>query len=155
MNTVALMLDSGAYSCWRRRQTVSLPEYIQFVQEHADCFDSVVNLDVIPSYPGRRPTVKEVEASAAASFDNLIKMREAEIEAVPVYHQGESRRWLDRMIDEGFDYIGISPANDRTTKQKIEWLDGAFGYLCGDAGYPEIKTHAFGATSPSILCRYP
>jgi len=68
---------------------------------------------------------------------------------------GERRRWLDRMIDEGFDYIGISPANDRTTQQKEKWLDKVFGYLCGDAGYPEIKTHAFGMTSPRLLCRYP
>ena len=63
--------------------------------------------------------------------------------------------WLEKMIEEGCEYIGISPANDRTTAQKMVWLDEVFNYLCGDEGYPKIKTHGFGVTALPILYRYP
>lgn len=155
MNKVDLILDSGAYTAWKKQETLKVEGYIDFINKHKDCLWEYVNLDVIPGAFGKKPSRDEVEASAAKGWENLIKMRDAGLRAMPVFHMGERRYWLERMIGEGFDYIGISPANDRTTKQKQAWLDEIFGFLCGDKGFPQIRTHGFGMTSLPLLYRYP
>ena len=152
---VELVLDSGAYSCWKRQETLDLNKYIEFIEKWREYIFYPVNLDVIPGSFGRVPSDAVVEASAKQGWENLQTMRAAGIDAMPVFHQGEQRYWLEKMIGEGYDYIGISPANDRTTKQKSVWLDEIFGYLCGKKGYPAIRTHGFGVTSLPLLFRYP
>ena len=74
---------------------------------------------------------------------------------MPVFHQGEQFKWLRRMVEHGCKYVGISPANDRSTKQKILWLDRVFDELCDSTGTPCVNTHSFGATSTEIIFRYP
>ena len=128
---------------------------IDFVKKHDDCLHEVVNLDCIPGKYGRVPSAEEVEDSALQGWDNLMELDRAGIDAIPVYHQGERRYWLEKMIAEGYDYIGISPANDRTTSQKQKWLDEVFHYLCGENGFPEIRPHGFGFTALPLLRRYP
>ncbi len=147
---VKLMLDSGAYSAWRQRFVIDLDEYIALIQNNLDCLDSYVNLDVIPGVFGRKPTSVEVEDSAKQGFSNLKKMEKHGLSPIPVFHQGERWYWLKRLIDEGYTYIGISPANDRSTDDKRHWLDEAFGFIP-----PFIKTHAFGMTQVELLHRYP
>ncbi len=151
---VQLILDSGAYSAWRQKKPIDVHQYIEFIKKH-ELIHRVVNLDQIPGEYGRVPSPHEVEESAACGYKHLKIMRKAGIDAMPVFHQGERRYWLDKMLDDGYDYIGISPANDRTTKQKEIWLDEIFGYLCGLKGFPSIKTHGFGVTAYPIMYRYP
>ncbi len=152
---VNLMLDSGAFSAWKKRLHIDLDDYIAFIKHNEGCFDTIVNVDVIPGWAGKRPSEDQVEASAAKGWENLKELEKAGIDAMPVYHMGERRYWLERMIDEGCEYVGISPSNDRTTDQKREWLDEVYHFLCGDRGYPEIKTHGFGVTATSLVHRYP
>lgn len=152
---VRLMLDSGAYSCWRKGEVLDVERYGEFILEHKDYVNQVVNLDVIPGEFGRVPSAYEVEKSADQGHGNLLKLREMGIEAMPVFHQGESLSYLEQMLQEKFDYIGISPANDRTTKQKRAWLDEVFEYLCGSKGFPSAKTHAFGVTALDLVDEYP
>lgn len=152
---INLVLDSGAYSLWKKQQRLTVGQYIKFIQRFDDVLWHYVNLDVIPGQWGRVPSPAQVEASAQEGWNNLITMRKEGLNPIPVYHMGERRYWLDKMLGEGFEYIGISPANDRTTKQKIEWLDETFGYLCGTKGFPTVKTHGFGVTALPILFRYP
>ena len=149
------MLDSGAFSAWAQRTQIKLSEYIAFIKKYDDCLHDVVNLDVIPGKYGTTPTVDEVEDSARKGWKNLTQLDREGIEVIPVYHQGERPYWLDKMIDEQYEYIGISPANDRTTKEKKAWLDGVFSHLCGDNDFPEIKPHGFGVTALPLLRRYP
>lgn len=149
------MLDSGAYSCWRRQEDLTVEEFVDFVIDNEQYVDTVVNLDVIPGEFGRVPSPVEVEESAKKGWDNLEFMLKEEIIPIPVFHQGERFYWLEKMLDRGFDYVGISPANDRTSNQKQEWLDEVFSFLCGDRGYPEVKTHGFGMTALPLLFRYP
>lgn len=152
---VDLVLDSGAYSCWKRRESLTVQEYISFIRGYDGYLDHVVNLDVIPGQWGRVPSPAQVEESAHQSWKNFLAFRKAGIEVMPVFHQGERRYWLEKMLDSGCEYIGISPANDRTTKQKIVWLDEIFTHLCGSKGFPAVKTHGFGVTALPILFRYP
>jgi hypothetical protein len=152
---VDLVLDSGAFSCWKRQEELKLDEYIEFCHLHKAYIWEQVNLDTIPGHFGKVPSPAEVEESAAKSHKNALLMRAAGLEPMPVYHMGERRYWLDKIIGDGFKYVGISPANDRTTKQKVEWLDEIFGHICGSKGFPQVKTHGFGVTALPILFRYP
>lgn len=150
-----MMLDSGAFSAWTRKISIDLDTYIQFVHANRHHFDCVVNLDVIPAEFGRKPSAEEVERSAQQSWDNFIYMEQHGVKAIPVFHMGEELKWLDRMIQHGCDYVGISPANDRTTGQKRVWLDMVFDHITDAQGMPIIKTHGFGVTSVPLLFRYP
>jgi hypothetical protein len=152
---VDLILDSGAYSAWKKRESLTVDQYAEFINKHKSSLAHYVNLDRIPGEWGRVPSPSEVEASAQIGMENLLKLRKLGLLAMPVFHQGERLYWLEKMIDEGYSYIGISPANDRTTEQKQDWLDEIFGFLCGSRGYPHIKTHGFGVTALPLLFRYP
>ena len=152
---VDLILDSGAFSAWKKGLEIDVDDYADFALAKMECLHKVVNLDRIPGEWGRVPSPAEVEGSAKHGMKNLKRLRKRGIDAMPVFHQGERFYWLDKMIGEGFDWIGISPANDRTTKQKRAWLDEVFTHLCGDHGYPQVKTHGFGVTALPIIFAYP
>jgi len=155
MRAVDLILDSGAYSAWRKQEELNVDEYIAYIQKHKEHLYEYVNLDKIPGAFGKKPSAGEVEASAQLGWKNLLLMHKEGLKPMHVFHQGERRYWLEKMLGEGLEYVGISPANDRTTKQKIEWLDEIFSFLCGTKGFPMVRTHGFGVTSLPILFRYP
>lgn len=150
-----MLLDSGAFSAWNAGAQVDLDDYIRFIRENIDYVSAYVNLDVIPGQPGRVPNPAEVEASAAQGWANMLYMEGCGLNPIPVFHQGEQFKWLERMVKHGCEYIGISPANDRSTQQKQLWLDRVFSSICDEDGYPVVKTHAFGVTSPTLMGRYP
>jgi hypothetical protein len=150
-----LLLDSGAFSAWNAGAAVDIDDYIRFIKENAEHVAAYVNLDVIPGAPGVTPNAEQVEASAAQGWANMIYMEEHGLKPMPVFHQGERFAWLEKMVAHGCSYIGISPANDRSTAQKVLWLDRVFDTLCDAGGVPCVNTHSFGATSTVIIFRYP
>lgn len=155
VSQVDLVLDSGAYTAWTRGVKINLDSYIDYCLEYSDCLHGVVNLDVLPGSLGCKPTQKDVERSAKRGWRNLMAMRKAGIEALPVYHWGERIYWLEKMIGEGFKWVGLSPGTKRTIGQKIVWLDKVFGYLCRSTGWLEVRVHGFGVTSIPLVARYP
>ena len=150
-----LILDSGAFSTWSRGLEICIEDYIAFIFANADHVDYYVNLDVIPGKFGRVPTAAEVEASAQASWDNMLFMEACGLHPMPVFHMGENFRWLRKIKAHNEKYICISPANDRPTAQKRVWLDRVFSELADSDGTPCVKTHALGVTSVPLLIRYP
>lgn len=152
---IEVMLDSGAFSAWMRGEKVNLKKYIKYVQEHKDLLHSYVNLDVIPGSFAKKRTQDEVEKSAKASYDNQQTMKSHGLKPVPVFHQGESLSWLERMLNDGEEYIGISPYKDVTQRQKMVWLDRIFSLLTDASGRPYIKVHGMGTTTPLFMLRYP
>jgi len=149
------MLDSGAFSAWNNGKVIDIDHYCAFIKAHAEFIDHYVALDVIPGAFGVTPSPEEVEVSAQKSWDNLLYMQAEGLDPVPVFHMGEQFKWLRRMIDHGCKYIGISPANDRTTAAKKVWLDRVFDEITDKEGWPVVKTHAFGVTAIDLLIRYP
>jgi len=152
---IQVILDSGAFSAWTKFKAIDLDDYIAFINQHKDLVDFYINLDVIPGNFGRVPSIKEVKESALASIKNLEYMESKGLRPMPVFHQGEELKYLTTYIEKGYDYIGISPANDRGTSEKIQWLDGIFEFIGDDKGFPTIKTHGFGVTALEIMFRYP
>lgn len=150
-----LMLDSGAFTVWRQGESIDLDRYIRFILSHERLFSSYVNLDVMPGQPGAVRTPAQTEAAAEAGWANYLQMRESGLEPIHVFHMGERWYWLEKMIDEGCEYVGLSSNITLPVKQKRVWLDECFGLLCGSKGYPEVKVHGFGITAVSLMLRYP
>lgn len=150
-----MVVDSGAFTAWTKREVVDLDAYCEYVHQLKDKCDHYVNLDVIPGEFGRVAGQAEAEVAAQQGWDNLKYMENQGLHPMPVFHQGDDFKWLALMVEEGYDYLGISPANDRTTNQRIEWLDDVFEVLTNAEGLPLVRTHGLAATSPKILRRYP
>jgi hypothetical protein len=155
---ITLMLDSGAFSAWKKRLEINIDEYCDFCLKYIDDVDYVVNLDVIPGKFGwQNLPKKEVERSAEKGWKNYEYMVSKGIpkeKLIHVFHQNENFKWLKKMT-KAMDYIGLSPANDRSTGDKIKWLDVCMNYVIGDDGYPLVKFHGFAVTSIPIMLRYP
>lgn len=150
------IIDSGAFTQWiAQKDEVNVDNYCDFLLKLTDVCDHYVNLDAIPGKFGTIPGPEEVERAAKLSYDNLKLMEARGLKPVPVFHQGESYKWLQRYVEEGYEFIGISPANDRTTDQRILWLDDVFEMLTNEKGEPIVRTHGLAATSPKIMRRYP
>ena len=139
---VRLLLDSGAFSAWNRKVQIDLHEYMRFIKEHLDLVDCYVSLDVI----GR---------SASQSYENQQIMKAEGLEPIPVFHQGERFKWLERYLENGEKYIGIATHKDSPPAEQRKWLDSAFTRLTDSKGRPYRKVHGFGITSFDHLVRYP
>lgn len=152
---IQLMLDSGAFSAWKRGTEIDIYEYIEYIHKHKHLLYSYVTLDQIPGKPNIRKTQDEINASAAVSYKNQQYMKSKGLDPIPVFHMGEDWRWLERYMADGEPYIGISPAADLPQPQIRDWLDRAFTFVCDEDGIPKVKTHGFGVASFALLKRYP
>lgn len=153
-----LMMDSGAFSAWSKGAEINLDAYIEYCLKYIDAITFVVNLDVIPARPGQKKIPQEeIERSAQQGWKNAQKMLRAGIpkeKLIHVFHQNENFHWLERMARE-FDYIGLSPANDRTTLEKQTWLDSCMPYVTDSQGFPTVKFHGFAVTALNLMLRFP
>ena len=153
---IKILLDSGAFSGFTRGVEISLFDYIDYCKRHDHELDGYVNLDCIPGKDGKTDYSREViEFSAAKSYENLQIMRKAGLKPIAVFHQGERFYWLDKMVSEGIDYIGISPSPRSHQSEIIRWMDKCFTRCTDAKGRPLIKTHGFGVTACNLCVRYP
>ncbi|MCK4499609.1 hypothetical protein KAU11_03880, partial [Candidatus Babeliales bacterium] len=84
-------IKTAEYKKYRR-------EYIKFIKENQHKIDFYPNLDVINN--------------PQATYDNQKYLEKHGIKPAPVFHLGCDVSWLQRYIDEGYDYIalgGITP----------------------------------------------
>ncbi|MBU0777726.1 hypothetical protein KKF82_05670 [Patescibacteria group bacterium] len=155
---VSIMLDSGAFSAWNTGKNIDLYEYITFCKDNLSALDYIVNLDKIPGKYGQKHlSPEQIEESTRVGWENyeyMIKKGIPKEKLIHVFHQGESFKWLEKIVDL-MKYIGLSPANDRTTQEKILWLDDCMKYVLDSEGFPIVKFHGFGVTSLKIMLRYP
>ena len=155
-----IIVDSGAFSVWNKGDTIDLDKYIEYCLKYNSKVDYVVNLDVIPATPGdKKPSPEEVERSASKGYDNynyMISKGVPKEKLIHVFHQGESYHWLTKMVHEDkMEYIGLSPANDRTTKEKVEWLHECMPYVTDSEGRAIVKFHGFAVTSFKLMSLFP
>ena len=156
-NLVDLMLDSGAFSAFRRNEVIDVHSYIEYIKRNEEYLFSCVNLDVLPFGNEKTRTPKMIEDAAAASYKNQQIIKDAGLAPIPVFHQGEKFIWLEKMLDEKEPDIGISTFkakwNEPASQRK--WLDDVFDIITDSRGRPLVKTHGFGITSIHFLVRYP
>ena len=158
MNKPSLILDSGAFSAWTKQTEINIDKYADFCLEHIPYIDFIVNLDVIPGKFGQKDLpAAEIERSASvgwSNYEHMLKRGIPKEKLIHIFHQGEKFYWLDK-IANAMPYIGLSPANDRTTSEKMQWLDQCMEYVCDDKGMPIVKWHGFAVTSLKLMLRYP
>lgn len=144
-----VMLDSGAFTAHRKGVEIDLDTYIGYCLDHAKLVDIAVALDVIP---GGVHNVSLIDA-AEQSVANAIRMREAGVKTMPVFHLGEDYKYLDRYVDEGFTWIGIGGLARVVNAKTILQIKGAFRHLGKRA--KRLRFHCFGVTSPPTLYAAP
>jgi hypothetical protein len=144
-----LLFDSGAFSAWGQEDAppLNLQEYIDYVRRNERWLRLYVNLDVICGERGRKRSTEALRESARLSDANLQRMLDAGLEPIPVFHEGEDWRWLEKMVRDGRDYIGLAPVKPLRGQSAAEFLEPAFDLLKGTG----IHTHGFGITKPEWL----
>lgn len=155
--TTHLMLDSGAFSVWSKGHHIDLEAYIAYCREFSDV-TYYVNLDVIPGVANDRfsRNKETIERACRAGWDNYWMMVN-ELEPsqrhkiVPVFHQHDDFKWLEKYLNHGVRYIGISPANDSSPTSKRQWLASVKPFIFDKAGRPLVKTHGFAVTSYDLM----
>ena len=153
-NDINLIIDSGAYTAWTKGSEVDLDEYINFSKEiqNNNNLNSlvIVNLDIIPGRFGSVPCKEDIEIASQEGWKNYEKMKGEGLEVMHLFHQHEDIKWLNKLMKEKVDYIGISPANDMSSKARLKWLKGVFSIV-----KDKKKTHGFGVTDIKILSQIP
>ncbi len=167
--TVRMILDSGAFSVWSQGSTVDLHAYLEFCHKHPDT-TYFVSLDVIPGRPNNKASLTKdaIEEACRQGWRNYKSMI-AELpkeKVIPVFHQNDDFKWLDKYLNFGAPYIGISPANDSRTNSiqikrrgliqqpqntKTEWMERVRPFIFDKAGRPIVKTHGFAVTSYPLM----
>lgn len=162
-----IIVDSGAFSAWNKGMVVDIYEYIKYSKKAIEKGNQqnkkvyVVNLDNIPGEVGdniykRRisnfAVTAVINTAARQGYKNMKIMLDNGIEPIHVFHQGEKFRWLDKMVEK-INYIGISPANDVSQKEKYLWVYSVFNYLYkNNIG---VDTHGFAVFERNLLLDFP
>lgn len=154
-NYIELMLDSGVFSAWSRGISLPIEGYIDYIKRNKSLLFSYVNMDKIPGAPGQPRTQEMLDDSARQSYHNLEIMRDAGLRPIPVVHQGESFSWLEKLLEEGESYVGVSTNKFGRASVQMSWLDKAFTLMTNKKGEPLVKVHGFGITKPEFMLRYP
>lgn len=155
--TSLVMIDSGAFTVWKKGTSVDLEEYATFCRGHGDA-SYYVSLDVIPGGGAthdkeRKPSAEERERSCRQGWKNYLALCDLlpREKVIPVYHQFDELRWLEKYLEHGVEYIGISPANSSSRPEKLEWLSSLRRRLFDSAGRPVVKTHGFAVDSLRLM----
>src|ERR1039458_10077668 len=143
---INLILDSGAFSAFTQGVPINLDKYAKFILDNQKHLYYPVNLDVIN--PGNG------ELAAEMGYKNFLTLKSKGIESMPVYHQYETLKWLDLMLEESEGYIGLSSSMTSNT-EAVNWYNILFNYLTDTKGYPIAKFHAFGDSTQVSTLNYP
>lgn len=157
-----IFVDSGAFSAHTKGRELDVDKYIEYLNARQGCFEVIAQVDKIPGEFGKKKTRDQLLEAPELSWENYLYMRDRVIDykkLTPIFHQGEDFKHLHRMLETTFNgehipYIGISPANDVSTKEKAKWFEVVFKII-RDSSNPNVKTHAFGMTSLELLEKYP
>lgn len=137
-----LMLDSGAYSAYRKGKVIDIDKYIAFIRRFGYLFDTCINLDVI--------------GDGKASYQNWIYMRKQGVNTMPVYHIGTDIKWLKKYLKKT-DYIGLGAIANLSSVRRLKSLSEIWkNYLINpETKLATHKVHGMGLTAIAIIERYP
>jgi len=148
-----VIVDSGAFSIWKSNKKTTLNNYLEFIGRVNEIFKGnaiYVNLDVIPGVFGRKPSKKETEEACEKGYENYLKLIKHKLNIMPVHHQYDNVSWLRKYIKHKPFVLGVSPANDRTTKGRIPYLDESFSIV-----KDKVRCHGLAVTGDALMKRYP
>lgn len=131
---VKTILDSGAFSAWKSGTEVNLDELIEEAKRPG--WDEVAAFDPI--------------GDPDSSLANAVKMKNAGLPVIPIFHFGEPWDFLEYYKSAFGDRIGLGGiATGLSSIKRRQWLDQVFA-----RAYP-AKFHGFGVASEDLLMRFP
>lgn len=132
-----IFLDSGAFTAFTQGKQINIHEYMQFIDENKDRFETYATLDVIGDW---RATEKNTQL-----------MESQGLQPLPVFHYQSPEEELKRLMDkyEYFALGGLVPLA-RLRKKLQSWLDYCFSVI-----KINNKVHGLGMTGDWCLKRYP
>ena len=140
----SIFLDSGAFSAFTLGAKIDLEAYSKFIRDWGDCLDCASNVDIIGA------------GNEQGGYDNQKLLEKMGATVCPVHHARDQDYWLERYLDEGYDYIFLGGMVPESTTYLKLWLDRVWGkYLTNKDGTPKVKVHGFGLTTESLMYRYP
>lgn len=125
-----LIVDSSAFTAWKKGVTINIDEYISFIKEHSDVIHSYFNLDVV--------------GDSAASKANAEYMKAHGLNPIEVYHIGDDMAVLDALVTEGHAVIGIGGSVGKSEAER----EAAFTEIF--AKYPGQNFHFLGGGSKLV-----
>jgi hypothetical protein len=146
-----MFLDSGAFTAWTKKKTITCERYAEFIHNSGGMWDVVSALDAI--------------GDPEQTYRNVKRLEQLGCRVQPVFHydrnpnrteQRKYEAYLQRYLDEGYDYIFIGGMVGLPRAQLLPWLDHIFEtYLCNPDGTAKVKLHGFGLTDMVLARRYP
>lgn len=136
-----------------KKYLINIDAYAEHLDKHKDIIYKAVNLDVMPGHQGQIRTEQQCIDAAEQGWENYLYLKKKGHDTIHVFHQGEPLWVLDRML-KYCNYIGLSPNQDLSQKNKMRWLDDIFRHIL-DSNNPKIKLHGFGVTAKMLVNRYP
>lgn len=158
-----LFIDSGAFSAHTKGIEIDVDEYIDYLNANDDALTIYAQVDKIPGVFGKPKTLEQLAEAPKLSWENYLYMApklKSKDKLLPVFHQGEEFKWLKNMLEytdengKHIPYIGVSPANDVSTKDRDDWLIKVYDMIARSSN-PNVKTHGLGVTSLRLLEKYP
>lgn len=159
-----MFLDSGAFTAWTKKKHIPVEMYAQFVHNSNGIWHIVSNLDDIAQRSDNPHESKRMAAeSAEKSYQNQKALERLGVTPCPVFHAGEPWEYLQRYLDEGYQYIFLGGLVGATRQVLRDWLDkcwggvphDGWGGLCNPDGTAKVKIHGFGITDMQLTRRYP
>lgn len=158
-----LFLDSGAHSLFNLHQQKSgrsrkseerwafyrtrefaeyMDRYAEFVRRYEDVLTVYANVDVIGNPDLTYRAQKYLEKKG--------------IRPIPVIHFGTDLKWVQRYLDEGYEYIALGGLKGIGRNAFVQWADRVFDLICNTPDrLPKVKVHGFAVTSVKVMLRYP
>lgn len=133
----SLLIDSGAFTVWTKGRTIDVDDYGAWCGEvgaahDGKCDVAFVSLDVIPGDHGRKPTVDEVTAAAAASMTNADRLRSHHgLRVMEVYHYGEPVDVLDALLARRRpgETVGVGGSVGVPHNERTRWHDAVWAHV--------------------------
>ena len=151
---VKIILDSGAFTAYSKNIEINLKTYIEFLHKNLQYLEAYVNLDCIPGKVSLMGSTEETEKTAKVSFKNYMTMLEEGLNPIPVFHCGESFKWLDKILSTGTEYFGLGALVGKPKSITRNFFNKVFAYL-EKQGASNVKVHGFGIASIDLIINYP
>lgn len=156
-------VDSGAFSAWTRNISISVDDYISWLNANDKYLDLFGQLDNIPGDKKLMSVSKNAKDSAQCSWNNYLYMRARVLspsKLLYTFHVGEPKEFLERALnwtDENglhIPYIALGGLVGKSTSIRRNFLNMCFNMIHNSAN-SKVKVHTFGMTEISLLEEFP
>ena len=160
--TGKIMVDSGAFTAYRKDVSINCDKYIEWLNKNNCYLEHYVQLDKIPGRWGRKSSKEDILYAERASWENYIymvsKLNDPH-KLLPVFHMSENfenfRRLLNFEINGNkIPYICISGAKDRVSAERRKFYHHIF-QIIRESDNKDVKVHCLGCSTFGDLSLFP